>query len=72
MASLDDARRAKTAVVRMLEHHDAVNGVGVARVDDGFVVKVNLSRPPDPDIVLPASVDDVPITWEVVGEIGKR
>jgi hypothetical protein len=72
MASLDDARRAKAAVVNMLEHHDAVNGVGVARVDDGFVVKVNLSRSPDPDLALPESVDDVPVTWEVVGEIGKR
>jgi hypothetical protein len=72
MASLDDARRAKAAVVRMLEQHDAVNGVGVARVEDGYVVKVNLSRPPASDLALPASVDDVPITWEVVGEIGKR
>jgi hypothetical protein len=71
MASLDEARRAKTAVLSMLEHHDAVNGVGVARVDDGYVVKVNLSRP-DPDLTLPASVDDVPVTSEVVGEIGKR
>jgi hypothetical protein len=72
MASLDEARRAKAAVVSMLEHHDVVNGVGVARVDDGYVVKVNLIRPPDADLTLPTSVDDVPITWEVVGEIGKR
>jgi hypothetical protein len=72
MASLDDARRAKTAVLSMLEHLDSVNGVGVAQVEDGYVVKVNLSRPPGPDLTLPASVDDVPITWEVVGEIGKR
>jgi hypothetical protein len=72
MASLDEARRAKAAVLSMLEHHDLVNGVGVARVDDGYVVKVNLSRPPDPDLPLPSSVDDVPVTWEVVGEIRKR
>jgi hypothetical protein len=72
MASLDEARRAKAAVVSMLEHHDVVNGVGVARVDDGYVIKVNLIRPPDADVTLPTSVDDVPITWEVVGEIGKR
>jgi hypothetical protein len=72
MASLDEARRAKAAVLSMLEHHDLVNGVGVARVDDGYVVKVNLSRPPDPDLTFPSSVDDVPVTWEVVGEIRKR
>jgi hypothetical protein len=72
MASLDEARRAKAAVVSMLEHHDVVNGVGVARVDDGYVVKVNLIRPPEADFTLPTSVDDVPITWEVVGEIRKR
>ena len=72
MASLEEARRAKDAVVAMLEHHDAVNGVGVARADDGYVVKVNLIRPLDADLALPTTVDDVPITWEVVGEIGKR
>jgi hypothetical protein len=71
MASLDEARRAKAAVVSMLEHHDVVNGVGVAHVDDGYVVKINLIRPPDADLTLPTSVDDVPVTWEVVGEIGK-
>jgi hypothetical protein len=72
MASLDEARRAKDAVVALLAHHDAVNGVGVARADDGFVVKVNLIRPPDADLTLPTTVEDVPITWEVVGQIGKR
>ena len=72
MASLDDARGAKAAVLSMLEHHDVVNGVGVARLDDGYVVKVNLSRPPDPELPLPASVDGVPVTWEVVGDIGKQ
>jgi len=71
MATLDDARRAKTTVLSMVEQHDAVNGVGVARGDDGYVVKVNLNRPA-PDLTLPASVDDVPVTWEVVGEIGKH
>ena len=72
MASLEEARRAKDAVMAMLEHHDAVNGVGLARADDGFVVKVNLIRPPDADLTLPTTVDDVPIPWEGVWPIGKR
>jgi hypothetical protein len=72
MATLDEARRAKAGVVNLLEHHDAVNGVGVARVDDGYVVKVNLIRSPEPDLTLPASIEGVPIIWEVVGDVRKR
>jgi hypothetical protein len=71
MATLADARRVKDGVVNLLEHHDAVNGIGIARGEDGYVVKVNLSRFPGPDLTLPASIEGVPITWEVVGEVRK-
>ena len=71
MATLDEARRAKDAVLSLLEHHSAVNGVGIAPVEDGFAVKVNLSEAAD-DLALPTSIEGVPVVWEVVGEIGKR
>jgi hypothetical protein len=71
MATLDEARRAKDAVLSLLEHHGAVNGVGVAPVEDGFAVKVNLSEPVD-DVSLPTNIEGVRVVWEVVGEIGKR
>ncbi len=71
MATLDEARRAKDAVLSLLEHHGAVNGVGVAAVEDGFAVKVNLSRPAD-GLALPTSIEGVPVVWEIVGEIRKR
>jgi len=57
--------------VSLLEHHGAVNGVGVAPFEDGFAVKVNLSEPAD-DLALPTSIEGVPVVWEVVGEIGTR
>lgn len=71
MATLAQARRAKDAVVGLLEHRDGVNGVGVARVEGGYAVKVNLTRSLEPDLTLPTSIQGVPVTWEVVGEIRK-
>jgi hypothetical protein len=70
MATLDEARRAKEAVLSMLEHHGAVNGVGVAPVEGGFAVKVNLSAPAA-DVQLPTTIEGVPVVWEVVGEVRK-
>lgn len=67
-ASIDQARAAKAKVTRMLAGHPDVRGVGVARVADGFAVKVNLAREPAETLV-PAEVDGVPIRVEVVGEI---
>lgn len=71
MATLEEARRAKAAVLSLLAHHGAVNGVGVAPVADGFAVKVNLREPTD-DAALPSSIEGVPVVWEIVGEIGKQ
>jgi hypothetical protein len=70
VATLDEARRAKEAVLGMLEQHSAVNGVGVAPVEGGFAVKVNLSAPAA-DVQLPTTIEGVPIVWEVVGEVRK-
>ena len=71
MATLDEARRAKAVVADLLASRDMVNGVGVARVEGGYAVKVNLARPLEPDLTLPASIEGVPVTWEVTGEIRK-
>lgn len=67
-ASLEQARAAKEKVIRLLWDHPDVRGVGVARVADGFGVKVNLAREPAETLV-PAEVDGVPVRIEVVGEI---
>jgi hypothetical protein len=73
MASLTDARHAKAAAVAMLGDHEAVNGIGLARIaGTGYVVKVNLLRPLDDELELPSEIDEVPITWEVVGVIKAR
>jgi hypothetical protein len=72
VATLAEARRAKDSVADLLQHRAEVNGVGITRLDDGYAVKVNLASSPEPDFLLPASVNGVPVTWEVVGEIRKR
>ncbi len=72
MPSRRDARQAKATVVELLGDHDAVNGVGIAPTADGYAVKVNLSRPLEPDRALPDIVDGVPVVVEVVGPIRKQ
>jgi hypothetical protein len=68
MAGLEQARAAKAALTAALEGHPAVNGIGIARVGDGYELKVNL-RSPAP---VPEEVDGVPVRAVVVGEITKQ
>lgn len=49
-----------------------VNGVGLARLDGGYAVKVNLSEPLEKKSAIPTEVDGVPILVDVVGPIVAR
>jgi len=69
-ASLSQARAAKAEVAKRLAGHPLVNGIGVARVDGGYAVKVNLSAPVRSG--MPRSVGGVPVKTEVVGRITRR
>ena len=69
--SRDEARRAKDKAVRMLNGSAGVTGIGLARLDGGWGVKVNLSAAPPRDF-LPPSIDGVPVRVEVTGSISKR
>ena len=69
--ALQRAREAKDRLVPRLREHPDVNGVGLARAGDGWVVKVNLVREA-PDLDLPAEIDGVPVSIEVVGRIRAR
>lgn len=69
--TLSDARAAKSDVVRLLEGRTEVNGIGIAKLADGFAVKVNLSRPLL-DRRLPRTVRGVPLKVEVIGRISRR
>jgi hypothetical protein len=70
-ASLEQARAAKTKLSEHLEAHEAVRGIGVARLEDGYGVKVNLACPVE-DVVFPDELDGVKVVVEVVGQVRKR
>jgi hypothetical protein len=70
--SLSQARAAKVKAVRLFGKHPLVNGVGLARVADGYALKVNFLKSPDQGKTLPKEIDGVPILIDVVGPIAKR
>lgn len=55
----------------MLNGSATVTGIGLARLDGGWGVKVNLSAAP-PRNLLPPSIDGVPVQVEVTGPISRR
>ena len=69
-ATLSQARAAKSEVAKRLAGHPLVNGIGIARVNGGYAVKVNLSAPVKNG--MPRSVSGVPVKTEVVGRITRR
>ena len=68
-ATLAEARSACAAARRALDGKREVSGVGVARLGDGYGVKVNLTTPCDG---VPDEVEGVPVVAEVVGPVRKR
>jgi hypothetical protein len=71
-ATLDRARAAKGRALEVFQSMGTVVGVGVTRVGDGYGVKVNLEAEPATGAKLPADVDGVPVTVEVVGRLRKQ
>ena len=65
-ADLGSARIAKRQVVDSLGDHPAVNGIGLAPLDGGYAVKVNLLWPV-PDLEVPKQVGDVRVITTVTG-----
>lgn len=65
---LDRARAAKQALRTRLADDDRIVGVGIARAEAGYLIKVNLSVAEAADAV-PSTVDDVAVVTEVVGTI---
>jgi hypothetical protein len=66
--TIDRARAAKVKVVALLDGLAELQAIGIAMLDDGFGVKVNLWRKPA-DGIIPAEVDGVPVIVEIVGPI---
>lgn len=62
----DVARAAKSRLAADLGSAPKVNGVGIAPVSDGYVLKVNLLEAA-PELELPAEFDGVDVQVDVVG-----
>ncbi len=69
---LEKARAAKKKALTMLAGVAEVNGVGIARVGQGYGVKINLAEPLPSSVRLPEELDGVPLVVERVGPILKR
>jgi hypothetical protein len=65
------ARAAKTALAEQLAADPAVVGIGLARRNSAYVVKVDLADAAAAGRV-PGAVDGVPVVTEVVGTIRAR
>jgi hypothetical protein len=69
VSDLAAVRAAKERLAAALADHPRVTGVGIARGDEGHVVKVLLTEPADD---VPAEQDGIRVVTEVVGRISRR
>lgn len=67
--TLDEARAAKSKALNLLRNAPAVVGVGIARLNGGYCVKVNVSQS---QRGMPTDIDGVPVRVEVVGTLRKQ
>lgn len=66
-ATLDAARAAKGKLLSMLEGMPELRGAGIAVLDGGYGIKLNLSG--TPSCVIPDEVDGVPVVVSIVGAV---
>ncbi len=69
MATLKDAKAAKTKAARMFADQSNLQGIGITKHANGYGIKVNLL---EDGAALPAEIDGVPVRVEVVGRIRAR
>jgi len=67
-ATLEQAQAAKAKVATALAGRPELKGIGIAPLECGYGVKVNLSSQPA-DLLVPDNVDGVPIIIDIVGTI---
>lgn len=66
-ATLERARAAKETLRERLASLSELRGIGIAVLDGGYGVKVNLLRQPETPI--PQEIDGVPIVIDIVGRV---
>lgn len=65
------AQAAQDHLAESLADHPEVNGIGIARADGGYVLKVNV-RIEGARGSIPAEIDGVSVRVQTVGRIRKR
>jgi hypothetical protein len=68
---LTRAQAAQDHLTETLADHPEVNGIGIARADGGYVLKVNV-RTEGARESIPAEIDGVAVRVQTVGRIRKR
>ncbi|TKR23209.1 hypothetical protein FA014_12440 [Cellulomonas hominis] len=68
MADIDRARTAKLRLRRELDGRPGVRGIGLARAEDGYHLRVSVATSADA-AALPATVDGVAVHVRVVGAV---
>lgn len=69
--AIERARNAKSKALRLLADQKVTASVGIARVGNGFGLKVNLQDSLEGPPPLPNEIDGVPVRFEVVGSVRK-
>jgi hypothetical protein len=68
MATIEQARQAKTRIQNLLNDVPQINGIGITRSDGGWGVQVNVRPGFDAaSLNIPASVDGVPVIARDIG-----
>ncbi len=72
VASLDQARSAKSEAAKEFSRFGEVLGVGIVKIGNGYGLKVNLKHKVNDAASLPKSVKGVPTRCEVVAPPRKQ
>ena len=71
---IDAARLAKQKAVDLYGDLDAVNGIGISRIDGSYAVRINLRQSPDEPLGgsrIRSEIDGVPVIIKVIGDVKK-
>jgi hypothetical protein len=71
-ASIENARDAKQQLQQRLAGDRLVNGIGLRREPDGWVVQVNTIEPPAAGHELPDTVGGVDVHYSTIGRVVKQ
>ena len=70
--TIEEVRAVKATAMEVFARLAPVVGIGVARIGDGYGLKVNLRSRPSRGVMLPRTLGGVPVRVEVVGRIRKH